>query len=163
MQTWTISPQLVMLCWKKDEMIGDSPEQAARKLLILVCEGCLEAGWLPERMTELEIWAEPDGLVAIVSLCRREKEWFRFSSLPEGLQALTALPCPPAEGLVNYEGNWFLCGTEEQSRVLSEFGAVLNDLEAAETDGLGERVVDGAALERLWRAMKKEGLPPSMR
>lgn len=154
MQIQIISPQLLMLHWTREEIASHRSEHSLRRMLILICEGCLRAGWKPERMQELELWAAEDGLTAAVTLYSRQQEWFRFDTLPECLHALSLLPSPPAAALIHYEGSWFLCGSEALCSILSEFGQALNDLDEAETAGLGESVLNSDGLERLWRRLR---------
>lgn len=145
MEMCSIGPELVLFGWKEGELEEDF---SLRHLLMLVCEGCLRAGWKPERMEELEAWTVPEGILALIRLSRRRKEWFRFSALTEALDAALGLPEAPC-GLMEYEG-WWLLGVERESCcAVSEYADPLTDLETEELAGLGTQILNREGMLRL--------------
>lgn len=93
-----------------------------RDVIALTGDACREIGISPGRTEEIEAYPERSGVLVFVQLRRTEKEWFRFSSLGDAMDAFARGGEPDGE-LVHLDGCYYLSAHKDVLRsTYSEHG-----------------------------------------
>lgn len=120
-----------------------------RDILLLTRDACIQAEVPLRRTKEIEAYPEKSGILVFVHLCGEEKEWFRFASLPDALDAL-ALSGEP-DGELAFQEQYYMSAHDQTLRLrLSEFGEAISLRESGAVEENAVLVLDKKRLRQLW-------------
>lgn len=120
-----------------------------RDILFLTRDACIQAEVPLRRTQEIEAYPEKSGILVFVHLSAEEKEWFRFASLPDALDAL-ALAGEP-DGELAFQKQYYMSAHDQTLRLrLSEFGEAVSLPESGAVEENAVLVLDRKRLRQLW-------------
>lgn len=133
----------------------DPDELGLRDVIRLTGDACREEGIPPSRTEEIEAYPERGGVLVFVQLSPAEKEWFRFASLCDAIDALMSGSEPDGR-LVHLEGYYYISAHGEELRKhYSEFGDS-SWREWSRIEENADLVLHHTGLKGLWHRLKKD-------
>lgn len=120
-----------------------------RDILLLTKDACIQAEIPLRRTEEIEAYPEKSGLLVFVHLSAEEKEWFRFTTLPDALDALASGSEP--DGELAFQDQYYMSAHDQNLRLhLSEFGEAVSLRESGAVEENAVLVLDQKRLRQLW-------------